>query len=186
MVVLLLAGYPPRLYAQRFTFQNLAVDDGLIQSQAICMAQDSTGYLWIGTLGGLSRYDGHNFVNYNIRNGLPGNMVQAVAAAPDGNIWVGTRKGLASFNGRTFTQFPIPVSEPSGLNTSQQLTVWHDTVWWRAGGMVYAIAKGKVQNAPIAGLPGRVTAMLLEDSARWFAIGDTLWVLRHGNMERHP
>ena len=56
--------------AQRYPFHNLSVDDGLMQSQATCLAQDRTGYLWIGTLGGLSRYDGRNFTNYTIKNGL--------------------------------------------------------------------------------------------------------------------
>ncbi len=73
--------------AQRFHFHNLTVDDGLIQSQATCLAQDKTGNLWVGTLGGLSRYDGRNFTNYTVRNGLLHNMVRAIATDDVGNIW---------------------------------------------------------------------------------------------------
>jgi len=36
-----------RVYGQRYSFQNLSVDDGLIQSQPMCMVQDSMGiYGW--------------------------------------------------------------------------------------------------------------------------------------------
>src|SRR5580704_14010266 len=77
MVCVLLA---TQIHAQRFPFHNLSVDEGLMQSQATCLAQDKTGYLWIGTLGGLSRYDGRNFTNYSIKNGLLNNSVWAVAA----------------------------------------------------------------------------------------------------------
>ena len=80
--------------AQRYQFHNLSVDDGLIQSQATCMAQDITGNLWVGTLGGLSRYDGRNFTNYTIRNGLPGNTVWAVATDAKDNIWIGGQNAI--------------------------------------------------------------------------------------------
>src|SRR3954469_2606088 len=81
--------------AQRYPFHNLSVDDGLIQSQATCMAQDKTGNLWVGTLGGLSRYDGRNFTNYTVRNGLPGNIVWSVAVDTQGNIWTGGQNAIA-------------------------------------------------------------------------------------------
>jgi ligand-binding sensor domain-containing protein len=72
--------------AQRYPFHNLSVDDGLIQSQVTCLAQDRTGNLWIGTLGGLSRYDGKTFTNYTVRNGLMNNIVWAVAVDTQGSV----------------------------------------------------------------------------------------------------
>src|SRR3954469_14488049 len=81
--------------AQRYSFHNLSVDDGLIQSQATCMAQDMTGNLWIGTFGGLSRYDGKNFTNYTIRNGLQSNALWSVAVDSANNIWIGGQTVLS-------------------------------------------------------------------------------------------
>ena len=40
--------------AQRYSFYNLGVENGLIQSQVRAVTQDSYGHLWVGTLGGLS------------------------------------------------------------------------------------------------------------------------------------
>ncbi len=112
---------PALSFGQRYPFHNLSVDDGLIQSQAMCMSQDKTGNLWIGTLGGLSRYDGRNFTNYTVRNGLLNNVVQSVAVDSSGSIWIGGNSGLSQFNGKTFIHYHKPRQETRPTNSSQQL-----------------------------------------------------------------
>ncbi|MCE3228119.1 MAG: signal transduction histidine kinase [Bacteroidetes bacterium] len=59
------------------------------------MYQDRQGYLWAGGFGGLTRFDGENFVNYNPKNGLIDHNVTAIAQDDYGNIFVGTAKGLS-------------------------------------------------------------------------------------------
>ncbi|MCP4344162.1 MAG: hypothetical protein GY795_01375 [Desulfobacterales bacterium] len=39
-------------------------DDGLAQNNAEAILQDRQGFMWIGTKGGLSRFDGYEFTNY--------------------------------------------------------------------------------------------------------------------------
>src|ERR1700734_1883713 len=79
MLLMLSASMAISVYAQRYPFHNLSVDDGLIQSQATCLAQDKIGNLWVGTLGGLSRYNGRSFTNYTVRDGMQSNVVNALA-----------------------------------------------------------------------------------------------------------
>ena len=43
--------------AQQFGFTQYTPKEGLAQSQVRCIAQDAEGYLWFGTLGGVSRFD---------------------------------------------------------------------------------------------------------------------------------
>src|ERR1700722_2635914 len=100
MLAILVCIFTSSAYAQRFPFHNLNVDDGLMQSQATCLAQDKMGNLWIGTLGGLSRYDGRNFTNYTVRNGMLNNTVWSVAVDSQGYIWAGGPAGISQFNGR--------------------------------------------------------------------------------------
>ncbi|KAK6026932.1 Two component regulator propeller [Ostertagia ostertagi] len=88
-----------KVHAQRYPFYNVSIEHGLIQSQVQCMVQDKAGHLWVGTLGGLSRYDGHSFNTYSVRDGLPDNSVQALDADASGTIWIGTKKGLATYDG---------------------------------------------------------------------------------------
>ncbi|HRN35822.1 MAG TPA: two-component regulator propeller domain-containing protein, partial [Flavobacteriales bacterium] len=72
---------PTPLLAQQYGFTQYTPRDGLAQSQVRCIAQDKAGYLWVGTLGGASRFDGSDFTNFGLRNGLPDPQVNAVLGA---------------------------------------------------------------------------------------------------------
>ena len=52
--------------------------------------------MWIGTNGGLNRYDGSSFIQYSILSqpSLSNNVVTALMQAGDGHIWIGTESGL--------------------------------------------------------------------------------------------
>ena len=88
--------------AQRFPFFNLKVENGLVQSQVTCLNQDKFGNLWIGTLGGLSRYDGNKLKNYTVSDGLYSNNIVAIQFAPLGDLLISTGKSLQSFDGQKF------------------------------------------------------------------------------------
>ncbi|HET6252920.1 MAG TPA: ATP-binding protein, partial [Puia sp.] len=45
-------------------YQLLTVNDGLPQNYLLGLAQDSVGFIWIGTKDGLARYDGYHFKTY--------------------------------------------------------------------------------------------------------------------------
>ena len=91
--------------AQQYFFKNYSVESGLPFVQVSCTYQDSNGYLWIGGFGGLSRFDGKQFLNYNRKNGLIDHNVNAISADNDGRLFVGTNNGLSVFNGHTFTNY---------------------------------------------------------------------------------
>ncbi len=42
-------------------FKHLTIDDGLSQSYPLTITQDSRGFMWVGTLNGLNKYDGYSF-----------------------------------------------------------------------------------------------------------------------------
>src|ERR1700733_1713991 len=55
------------------------------------MTQSSDGYLWLGTGGGLYRFDGVRFERFSDREGrnLPASNLTALTLAPNGDLWVG-------------------------------------------------------------------------------------------------
>jgi len=55
----------PKKWKHAYTHRHFDVRDGLIQRQVFTSFQDSYGYLWFSTFGGISRFDGINFTNYN-------------------------------------------------------------------------------------------------------------------------
>lgn len=106
MVVLLFG--PTSARAQQHSFKQLSPKDGLAQSQVRCMAQDADGYLWFGTIGGASRYDGHVFTNHALQEGLPDAYVSAMVLDASGTFWMGSGSTLVRTQGRRLVQEPLP------------------------------------------------------------------------------
>ncbi len=70
--------------------------DGLTGA-VMALAQTPDGFLWVGTTGGLFRFDGLRFEPYVPENGpLPSASVSVLMAVPDGGLWVGYARGGAS------------------------------------------------------------------------------------------
>lgn len=153
------------VHAQRNPFYNLNVENGLIQSQVTAITQDRFGYLWIGTLGGLSRYDGSEFTNYTVRDGLPNNTINALATDSKGNLWIGTSKGAAVYNGRTFRHFAFDAPENTNANIVTEIVVSADTAWCRAGGKLYSIAQGRSHQISLPNKNVIVTSLLVDGHA---------------------
>lgn len=81
--------------------ESYSVPEGLSQSAVSSLVEDKNGFLWIGTLNGLNRFDGQNFKQYfsdESGNGLPSSFIRSLALTPDGNLLVGTDKGLTLYN----------------------------------------------------------------------------------------
>jgi len=64
--------------------------DGLAHNQVTALHQASDGRIWIGTVDGLTEFDGERFRPYTTAQGLSSNDVYALAEDRDGNLWIGT------------------------------------------------------------------------------------------------
>jgi ligand-binding sensor domain-containing protein len=78
---------------QEFSYRHYSIPEGLVQTQVQCIFQDSRGFLWIGTKGGVSRFDGKEFVNYTIKDGLSSDFVNRIHEDCSGSIWLIGRTG---------------------------------------------------------------------------------------------
>ena len=81
---------------------------GLPQNSIRSMIQTRDGYLWLGTNGGLARFDGVRFTTYDDRNPaqLRENEVWALLEGRDGSLWIGTYGGgLSRLKDGRFTVF---------------------------------------------------------------------------------
>ena len=86
-----------------------STEDGLPQSSVIALAQTHDGYLWLGTLNGLVRFDGKSFTCFNVNNtpGLPGNRVVFLFEDNHQVLWVGTEStGLCAVKNGVVQNFP--------------------------------------------------------------------------------
>lgn len=135
------------------------------------LAQTDDGYLWIGTLSGLVRFDGVRFVPFAPRGGdtIPAGGVLRLLTTRDGSLWIVWRSGAVSRlrEGRIASW-----GERDGLPATRRLAESP------AGVLVAGTAKGlssfiagKWQDAGTQwGYPGKMAWSV------WFDRGGTLWV----------
>ena len=91
---------PVAAYERSHYFAPMAKNDELTQGTVNAVLQDRSGLLWIGTQGGLHRYDGRELLAYqhqaDVDGSLPESFVTALAETSDGTLYIGTsRSGLA-------------------------------------------------------------------------------------------
>jgi ligand-binding sensor domain-containing protein/signal transduction histidine kinase len=84
--------------SERFTIDAWDTDDGLPQNSVIALLQDREGYLWLGTLNGLVRFDGVRFTVFDENNtpGLPNSRIVHLFEDRASNLWIGTETGGAA------------------------------------------------------------------------------------------
>ncbi|MDZ4794070.1 MAG: two-component regulator propeller domain-containing protein [Bacteroidota bacterium] len=78
-------------------FKHLTRSNGLPVDGITCLAQDSSGFIWMGSSDGLIRYDGFNFKQYHYdpadKRTVPGNAISYICVTRKGLLWVGTFEG---------------------------------------------------------------------------------------------
>ena len=95
------AGTPPHSLSQldtefgEFDYRTWTVDDGLPENPVTSIVQTRDGYLWIGTFGGLARFDGVRFTVFGMANtaALGTNRILSLLEARNGDLWIGTENG---------------------------------------------------------------------------------------------
>ena len=75
--------------AQIINFVQYGVENGLPQSQINSIIQGNDGRLWVGTVSGLSSWDGINFTNYFRKDSLAENRITASFKDSKGHLWFG-------------------------------------------------------------------------------------------------
>lgn len=178
-IIIILCCCAMQLAAQRYSFYNLGVENGLIQSQVRALAQDNYGHLWVGTLGGLSRYDGANFTNYNVRNGMLDNNCTAIATDKDGNIWLGGPDGVSCYNGKRFEHYSLQAPDNGSARIVKKIMPGSDnTLWCHTDKEVFNIRDKKTAQLTLPDSNLTISAI--------YPVNDTLWVAtKNGRIYRY-
>jgi diguanylate cyclase (GGDEF)-like protein len=121
---------PSFLFCQTHPFQIYGLDEGLPQSQITCLAQDQEGYIWVGTDGGLVRFNGERFTSFISRDALPSSRISRLMLDSRGTLWIATLQGLAKWQEHRLTSIKDPaVSRGScrGLAEDSRGNLWVGT-----------------------------------------------------------
>lgn len=112
-------------FAQQFDFKNFSLAEGLPQSSVYDIYQDKKGFIWFGTQGGISKFNGIEFNTFSQKNNLADNHVTVICEDSHGNIWTGHRfDGFSCIN-----ENHIYSNHPKELNSGiTGLTNWKNGV----------------------------------------------------------
>src|SRR5262249_360226 len=83
------------------------IQDGYFGGMVGAITQTTDGYIWVGTDGGLFKFDGVRFVRWNSPSGeqLPPGRAVALLGARDGSLWIGTDSGLVHLVNNRLIQY---------------------------------------------------------------------------------
>ena len=73
--------------------EELVISDRISNQMVNAIAEDSDGFIWIGTYRGLNKFDVHDYHQYfcaDDKTGLPDNRINDLYRSSDGTFWVAT------------------------------------------------------------------------------------------------
>lgn len=82
--------------------------EGYFASAPSTITQTKDGYIWVGTIVGLLRFDGVRFTPWTApKNGptLPTATIISLFGSSDGSLWIGTASGLARWSNGALTNY---------------------------------------------------------------------------------
>jgi signal transduction histidine kinase/ligand-binding sensor domain-containing protein len=155
-------------------------------SDLTALAQTTDGYLWIGSRGGLFRFDGLRFQPYPFTSAdpaLPASDIAALAADRDGGLWVGYRMGgITYLRGST----KVDYDKRNGLvseSTEQLLCRPDGSVWATADGrLMHFDGSSWINYSALHGLAseGLYSLFFDRDGNLWTADKDHVYELKKG------
>jgi PAS domain S-box-containing protein len=144
---------------------------GLPSNVASVVCQTHDGYVWIGTEGGLARFDGVRFTVYRVSNtpALPANLIRVLMEDRSGSLWIGTQRGLCRYRDGVFERIGLDGSAIARMAEGHDDTIWLATLdkgLWEFG------PHGLVSHASDPGMPDAASFLMLHVDAGgrvWFA-----------------
>ncbi len=167
-----------------FEFQQGAFErvpwSELIHPAILAIHQDRAGRLWLGTRGGLVRWNGVEPTVFTTREGLTSDVIRAIADDAEGNLWVGTEGGgLNSFRDGHFTSFRNQDGHP-GQNISSLYVDGESVLWVGTDGSgLGRLHGGKwARYTTQEGLVSNSIGYVIEDGQGYLWIGSNAGLMR--------
>ena len=89
-------------------WHTFTTEDGLTNNEALSLAEDSDGNIWVGTTNGINRWDGSQWQQFATFEGDPIPFVQDIFVDDQGNLWFASNGlGILKYDGSNWTKFVI-------------------------------------------------------------------------------
>jgi ligand-binding sensor domain-containing protein/signal transduction histidine kinase len=161
------------------------ISDGLPEDTVQAMAESGEGVLWIGTTGGLTRFDGSHMRVPVGAQALMANSIFTLAFSRDGSLWAGTEGGgLVRLRGGVAKVF----GSREGLTDPFVRKVFEDSrgrVWVGTDDGLLVVEGDRLRRVDVGAIaPLAVHAITEDHEGRIWAGGSRLISLEPGGAER--
>jgi ligand-binding sensor domain-containing protein len=172
-----------------YTTRSWQSQDGLPEETVQAFAQTQDGYLWVGTSGGLLRFDGARFRLFAHENtpAFGENSVFCLLAGRNGRLWIGTDgSGLIEWKDGVFRAYPAESGQTA--NFVRAIAEDRNGLLWVAtdDGLFWA-RNGRLERAdkPL-GLPiFNVHAVMEDHTGRIWEGGSRIYALKDGHAREY-
>jgi ligand-binding sensor domain-containing protein len=127
--------------AQSYSFKNYSIAEGLAQTQVTAITEDQNGYLWVGTLGGLSRFNGSKFTNFSAEDGLLNNRITSLSYDKN-KLWIGHESGVSLYQNKEFRNWSF---DKKNVNVSDIINYHNQIVISTIGEGLFVLSGNKLR-----------------------------------------
>jgi ligand-binding sensor domain-containing protein len=180
--------------ASNYLRTDFTVEEGLPDNEVNAIAQTRNGFLWVGTDGGLARFDGVHFTQIRLRPGISKEIpVSFLLTAADGALWVGTDSGLVYMPSTALDHFDrsLVTTYHPGAGPSDRiacLLIRNGILWVGTSRGLYRFDRGHfvtvIPDEPISNMDQTSDGHLLIITEHGFVEWDGSRVLRHPEFIR--
>lgn len=164
-------------FAQRYSFLTYNTEQGLPQSQVTSITQDDFGYLWVGTLGGLSKFNGKDFTSYSTEDGLLNNRITFLTFI-DGELWIGHEGGVSRMGNKSIQRWSFG-NENKTVKVSKIIRYKGRILIASNGAGIYEVKSGNLIKIPLKNEEYlRVRDLMVVDDALYIGCGDGVLITR--------
>ena len=152
--------------ADDYAYTQWTTQQGLPTNVVRALAQTPDGFLWVGTLSGLARFDGVEFDVFDLTNTpeLGAALVLTLHVGPTGTLWIGTQGGgVTSYHDGEFERI-------TGTEPGHVIAMAEDrkgNAWLGGHHGLFRVRDGVVESVPP--IDHRVVSLLVDPE-------DRLWV----------
>lgn len=101
-----------------YRFKHFTTEKGLSHHQVTSTVEDNKGFIWIGTVNGLNRYDGYSFKTFLHSSGdstsVSSNRIKVLFEDSRNNLFIGTNNGLDRYDQMEECFFKVPLKSQNG------------------------------------------------------------------------
>ncbi len=117
-----------------YSFTQLTIDDGLASNDVHTLHQDQKGFIWIGSVNGLQRFDGSKFVNFFLSgkkgsDPLPVSTIEYIVPGANGTLWLyfPELREVGVFDPYKFIYRKIPIEPKKPIPPRINARLWKDS-----------------------------------------------------------